>query len=314
MKKLITLLFILLYFISGNAQNNEDSHLSEGTAACNPEIGGVEIEGSCVIVFEYAYIRQDAIWRENDGTPAKTIHVCWESPPDYDYENFADEREFVKLTIQNSWEKHSKLEFVGWTTKCPKNDMNLPIENIKATEINIENRSGAFENLLTNVVARRGVRIFISDDDEARPRAFGLGSFLQQDHAGFVGLKTGKFKGVILNFEYDKFRDSCDDNQEERDKCNRALIVHEFGHILGFAHEQQRPIPDESNPNFEAARNCMEFLRQFEGSNDFGAEVTQGVGIGEWDLESEMNYCNPEADGILSQTDIEALQQIYGMP
>lgn len=76
--------------------------------------------------------------------------------------------------------------------------------------------------------------------------------------------------------------------------CTGIVAVHEFGHALGFAHEQNRP---------DTPRWC----RRHQGASG-------DMMIGTWDAGSVMNYCNPRwnGDGNLSPGDIQAGRTIYG--
>lgn len=123
-----------------------------------------------------------------------------------------------------------------------------------------------------------GIRILI---DDSGPHTAGLGRYLD-------GVKNG----MVLNFTFDNWSPSC---KTMHDFCVRAIAVHEFGHALGFAHEQNRP---------DAPGECQQ-LRQ--GTN--GTLL-----LTPYDPHSVMNYCNPEYNnnGQLSQYDTEAVQNVYG--
>jgi hypothetical protein len=124
-----------------------------------------------------------------------------------------------------------------------------------------------------------GIRILI---DDSGPHTKALGRYLD-----------GVQNGMVLNFTFSSWSQSCKDTH---DFCVRAIAVHEFGHAIGFAHEQNRA---------DAPGECQK-LRQ--GSNGT-------VMLTPYDPNSVMNYCNQEYsnNGILSQYDTEAVQNIYGL-
>ena len=125
----------------------------------------------------------------------------------------------------------------------------------------------------------KGIRILISDE---RPHVKALGNVL-----------NGRPNGMVLNFSLDIWGERCASNITF---CIKALAVHEFGHALGFAHEQTR---DDAPPE------CQTELEDpsLEGNWNLTG----------YDYASIMNYCNPHwlNQGLLSKRDIDAVKYVY---
>jgi len=125
----------------------------------------------------------------------------------------------------------------------------------------------------------KGVHIAVRDE---APQALALGRKL-----------SGRPRGLTLNFAMTLWRPQhC--ALDERDKCIRATAIHEFGHVLGFSHEQNRA----DRPDW-----CKEAPQGANG--DYFATV--------YDPNSIMNYCNVNwtGQGGLSKLDIEAVNKVY---
>ena len=122
---------------------------------------------------------------------------------------------------------------------------------------------------------------------------------LVDERGGTDGLGTeldGDSTGMQLNFTFvDFFPEEC--GGVHRETCIRNTAIHEFGHLLAFAHEQNR---------LDAPTSCNEHSGS-DGTATYGA----------WDLESVMSPCSHSwtHGGVLSKlspTDIAGGSHYYG--
>jgi Matrixin len=128
------------------------------------------------------------------------------------------------------------------------------------------------------------IQINIADEN---PRSYiGTGSTWAIGQYGY---------SMVLDHTFAAWSPAC---QSQLEHCVRGIAVHEFGHALGFDHEQNRA--DRPAELTECAAD--------------GINVPGDKPLGVWDLYSVMNYCNPTwvNAGALSQGDIDGVQQVYG--
>lgn len=169
-------------------------------------------------------------------------------------------KEWVRDAVAQTWEKAARVQFVGWDVCAGSSD---------------------------------GIRIAIKEE---QPRS----------HVGrtLAGLNSG----MTLNFTFKVWTGMVDDKEmmvphcefdEFKEQCIKGIAVHEFGHALGFPHEQDREdVPTEA---------CKK--RREDAENPLG-----DLPLGTFDWSSIMNYCNGTWNngGQLSATDRAQVANIYG--
>jgi hypothetical protein len=125
---------------------------------------------------------------------------------------------------------------------------------------------------------------------------------IQVDESGprsYVGRQSlGRSPSMFLNFTFNTWSQGC---RAKPDSCISSIGVHEFGHALGFQHEQLQT---------DAPQACVDHLKRTDQWENLPRPPTA---LTSYDPDSVMNYCNSvyNNNGLLSVKDKKAIAILF---
>lgn len=210
-------------------------------------------------------------WSVWISAPVKLV-VCWENPSaaepydgEVDQTSGATRREWARLAVKSSWERYARVIFVGWEECADESNAADPPHTLGPR------RPGTLdENLKVNI------------SYSGASNNWGHGSWGDYQQQGVtINLHCGAYPNLKSCIEY--------------------LAIHEFGHTLGYYHEEER---DDWPTNIPG---CP---KQTHDPADPWWPIPTELDFGAPDPTSVMAYCSGWPTN-LSPKDITGVQHLY---
>ncbi len=210
---------------------------------------------------------------------SKQIPVCWLNPET----DVSGKRTVIIQAIKESWAKYIGNEF-QWVDKCrPINEVSLP-------EIRI-------------LINAKPDRSYSSIGTYSWVNINGRWTFPDTSRKRVQGLSSPEWDTHTMYLSFGHYYTGVSERQ-----ALRFTAIHEFGHALGFLHEQTADnVPQSCIDRLPSLGSQIDERKIYEDTyGSFGIIFTS------YDIDSIKNYCRPDLlKDRLSVQDIVSVQSIY---